>query len=116
MRADAAIYRIGITKIVGTGDAAAGERSVYQGREFRLQSRDHLRGRLRVEVLIVMALEIAAPKALPVRLQHLGYRLARGGEQGEPAQHGPQAVLLPQVVGASAKAFLAAQCTQSRVQ
>src|SRR5262245_45375253 len=100
MGTDATVDRIRVAKIVGTGDAAASERSVHQGWELRLQPRDHLVGRLGVEFLIIVALEIAATKALPVRPQHLSYRLARGGEQGEPAQHGPQAVLLTQVVGA----------------
>ena len=42
MRADAAVYRIGVTKIIGTGDAAAGERSPHQGRELLLQRRDDI--------------------------------------------------------------------------
>src|SRR5262249_39797277 len=38
------------------------------------------------------------------------------GEYGEPAQHGPQPILLAQVVRTGAKALLAAQRTQSRIQ
>src|SRR5205085_546332 len=64
----------------------------------------------------VVALVVAAPERAPVVADDLFDRLLRSRENREPAQDGPQAVLLADVVRACAEALLAADGRESRVE
>ena len=69
----------------------------------------HFAGALGVAVLEVVAGEEVAAVLVPVLVEQLLDARLLGGEDREPGEHGPQAVLLANVIRAGAEALLAAQ-------
>ena len=108
MPADRAVHRIGIGEVIRRGDGQAVELPARQFRQQRPQMGDQPVGGLAVHALIVVARVVIAAVVGPVRGDDVPDALAAGGEDVEPEQHRPEAVLLAHMVRAGAGALLAA--------
>ena len=108
VRRDRAVDRIVVGEVVGGGDLEAGELGAGEGGELGAQAVHQRVGGGGVDPLVVVAGVVVAAVFLPVRLDDLLGRLLARGEDVEPEQHRPEAVLLADMVGAGAGALLAA--------
>ena len=73
-------------------------------------------GRIAGDGLVVVAGVIVAAKTAPVLRHDLGHRLAPTGQDVEPEQHRPEAILLADVVAAGAEALFAAEGDAARIE
>src|SRR5215207_1479743 len=114
-RGRAAVNGVCVAELVGALDAAAAERRPGEVRETAAQLTHHLRGGRGVEPFVVVALVVAPSEPAPVVAHDILNRLPRHGDNREPAQDGPQAVLLAHMVRARTETLLAAHRREPRV-
>ena len=116
LRRDGAVDGVLVGEVVGGGDLEAGDLRAGQGGEPGAQAVHQGVGGGGVDALVVVAGVVVAAVLLPVRLGDLLGRLLAGGEDVEPEQDRPEAVLLADVVGAGAGALLAADGGEAGVE
>ena len=115
-RRDRAVDRIRVREIVAALDREAAERLARKIREPAAEVVHEVAGGLRLEILVVVAgIEIPAERG-PVVAHDPVCRLPENGQDVEPEKHGPEPVLLPDVVRSRASAFLSAQGNQAGVE
>src|SRR5262249_24081954 len=110
------IDRIMIGKVVGGSDGRTAEICSLQLRQVVAQAFDEVLGRRFLDLLVVMPRVEVAAVGPPMLADDLRYALPPLGQDVEPEQHGPYPVLLADVVGPGAGAFLAADRRQAGVE
>ncbi|PAV92438.1 hypothetical protein WR25_05777 [Diploscapter pachys] len=114
--ADRSVGGIGIGKIIGFGDAQAGNLRAGERIEPAAQFGHQRIGAIALHAFIVMTGVKVAAVGRPVIARDRIDRLAANGEDVEPQQDRPQAVFFPHVVGPSARAFFAADRRHAGVE
>ena len=104
-----AVYRVGVSEVVGGGDGAAGEALTHQAGLHVFDPVVETMGGVAGDRLIVVAGVVVWAEMAPVLRHDPAHRLPPPGQDLQPEQHRPEAVLLADLVAAGAEALLAAE-------
>ncbi len=111
-----AVHRVGVGEVVGLLHPVIAEALALERCQFVPQVLHQRLGPFRVHCFVIVAGVVVAPVEAPVFAHDLLHGLALDRQQVQPEQDRPETVLLAHVVGAGAKAFLAAQGHPASIQ